>query len=214
VNVTVTNTNDDPPSISGHVPHPLLEQLRGWDQKMGLSDDDPPPPYSDPSPSAPAMVAVPTAANSMGLAERLKELERADAQGLLTPEELRAARKSAIDGCAGVTSGGGVAEAGAHDPSPFPQSHPLHFSPAERAAPAGANSRDPEILGCWACCCFPLGWALFSVEDQDVRFGPDKLILSGVVFVLWGLPIPFMQGKWNPGDADGCRSVACGMKIS
>ena len=92
-------------------------------------DDAPPPPYCDPSPSAPVMVAVPTAANSMepmGLAEKLRGLEKAEAEGLLTASELKAARQRTIDGFVGVRSGGAdtaweSAEAGAREPRPEPK---------------------------------------------------------------------------------------------
>ena len=96
-------------------------------------EDGPPPPYCDASPSAPAMVAVPTAvpaaANSMepmGLAEKLRGLEKAEAEGLLTSSELKAARQRTIDGFVGGNSGGEgpaceSAEAGAREPRPEPK---------------------------------------------------------------------------------------------
>ena len=75
------------------------------------------------------MVAIPTAANSMepmGLAEKLRGLEKAEAEGLLTSSELKAARQRTIDGFVGVRSDGAgpaseSAEAGAREPRPEPK---------------------------------------------------------------------------------------------
>ncbi|KAJ1468723.1 hypothetical protein T484DRAFT_1754914, partial [Baffinella frigidus] len=86
-----------------------------------MMEDGPPPPYCDASPSAPTMaeVAVPTVANSMGLADKLRELEKAEAAGLLNPSELKAARQRTIDGFIGVSSSESL-EAGAPIPQPIP----------------------------------------------------------------------------------------------
>ena len=100
---------------------------------------DAPPPYTDhdPSPSAPTMTAVPvrpaafcsvpTAENSMGLSAKLKQLEEAEAAGLMTAQELATARQRAIDGFIGFS------EAGAPEPGPA----------APRAAAAGATPTAP-----------------------------------------------------------------------
>ena len=114
---------------------------------------DAPPPYSDddPSPSAPIMTAVPvrpaatcsvpTAENSMGLSAKLKQLEEAEAAGLLTAQELAAARQRAIDGFIGFS------EVGAPEPGPGvprPRAAAAAATPSH-GNPAGSSALNAEL---------------------------------------------------------------------